>query len=134
MNAIRKTHRAVVGLLCAPLMAWPLATLASTAANFQVAVRLVSPSHGLCASTSSDGSAPSDFVVTCTSGHFVSMAPNAMVDAALRLRLVRDPGGTRVVRQANASAPLEPPISVTAMHVSQVDGPGDAQVEILVSF
>lgn len=135
MSAIRKTRRAAVGLLCGHLLMWPPATLATTSAGFQVAVRLASTSQGACASAPSGGSTSSNFIVTCTSGHFVSMSPNALVDAALRLRLVRGPGGAAdAARQTERSLPQEPPANVTAMHVSQVDGASDAQVEILVSF
>lgn len=135
MNAIRKAHRSAVGLLCGALLMWPPATLAgASSATFQVAVRLVPTSHGVCASAPSGGSAEADFTVTCTSGHFVSMSPSAVSDAILRMRLIRGSSGTGAVHRPDGPAPHEPPAGVTAMQVSHAGGGDHGQVEILVSF
>lgn len=138
MSTVCKAPRGAGSLLCGLLLVWPPLTAdAGSSAGFQVAVRVLSVSQGICSSESLSQQTPLVTLVTCTSDNFVSLSAQGFVGAhasAYRFHLV----------QGRRSALLNPPTSqapldasrpeVVAMRVSSSKEPLDEQVEILVSF
>lgn len=138
--AVCKARRSAAGLLGSLLCWLPLAAGANASAGFVVAVRMASTSQGICMSEPLSELTRAEFLVTCASGHFVSMSPHrgrpfvGTHGSAFQFHLVRGAPGARRYEPDTDAVRQEPLAEVTAMRVSSSRAPLDEQVEILVSF